>query len=862
MSQTPPDVSADSPAAGGATDVAGGRSFLRRQLRQLTKAPFTLAFIAVLWILGAATGSLLHGPQGRFDSWAGAGLANLTNGHLTSLPASALFASNLANYLVATVLLLAVGLVERRIGTLSTAVLAVTMQVLGVLLGIALVALSDPFAEAWSDTLSDKLAVTPLPMVLGVLAAYSGRLSAYWRRRLRLVAFAVMLTFVLYGGYLEDVLTFGGLIVGLLTGPLLGRLFAAGPRDRALAPLRLPLRSTRRETRTLVATIVAVTALGPLLVAVSPSAVGPLRVLRYLFVTPTDDTASIRAVCRSGDQQTCADLVLQHRFHGLGPSMLAIMPAVLVLVLAWGLYRGRRSAWMLSLAVQVVLLVFGVRLLVTALSHRPGTFGALALANIEGSGGLVLPILQPVLVIGLLVLTRSAFALRPPAGTHRRLWQAFAAWLVIVLAVYLVVGSMTSDHMALTTRRGAHPNFSELLRQFPLRVVPPGYLGLGTPQLIPSGWPATVLVEWTGVLIWAGAIIAVLVGYRGLRIATEGEQAARARAILTSSGGGPLSYLTTWEGNDYWFSSTGKSYVAYRAHGGVALTTGDPVGPETDRTLTLREFAAFCEENGWIPCLYSVGSQTRAITSGFGWAYVQVAEETSLDLATLAFKGRKFQDIRTAVNRAARDGITTTWTTYRQAQLVITEQIRAMSEEWVADKGLPEMGFTLGGIDELDDPHVRLLVATGADGRLHGVTSWLPVYRDEQVIGWTLDFMRRPGDAFPGVMEFLIGTAALQFQAEGARFCSLSGAPLARTEPVTDQAAPLERLLNWLGTTMEPVYGFRSLLAFKSKFQPVYSPMYMCFPDSAALPRIAAAIGHAYVPSLTVKQMVQIAGKL
>ena len=60
------------------------------------------------------------------------------------------------------------------------------------------------------------------------------------------------------------------------------------------------------------------------------------------------------------------------------------------------------------------------------------------------------------------------------------------------------------------------------------------------------------------------------------------------------------------------------------------------------------------------------------------------------------------------------------------------------------------MGFTLGGLDELADDEVRLLVAVDADRTVHGVTSWLPVRRDGVTVGWTLDFMRRRGEGFRG----------------------------------------------------------------------------------------------------------------
>jgi len=151
----------------------------------------------------------------------------------------------------------------------------------------------------------------------------------------------------------------------------------------------------------------------------------------------------------------------------------------------------------------------------------------------------------------------------------------------------------------------------------------------------------------------------------------------------------------------------------------------------------------------------------------------------------------------------------------------------------------------------------------GADRKVHGITSWMPVYASGRPAGWTLDFMRRntePG-TFRGVMEFLIATAALTFQQEGARFVSLSGAPLARLDR-GEQPCALQRLLDTIADTMEPVYGFQSLLHFKAKFQPVYQPLYLTYPDPAALGSIATAIGRAYLPHLTSRQALRLLTKL
>jgi lysylphosphatidylglycerol synthetase-like protein (DUF2156 family) len=133
------------------------------------------------------------------------------------------------------------------------------------------------------------------------------------------------------------------------------------------------------------------------------------------------------------------------------------------------------------------------------------------------------------------------------------------------------------------------------------------------------------------------------------------------------------------------------------------------------------------------------------------------------------------------------------------------------------------------------------------------VTSWLPVYRGEGAVrAWTLDVMRRDAREFRPVMDFMIASACLTFRDEGAEYVSLSGAPLARSEP--DAAlSGIDTLLDLVGRLLEPFYGFRSLHQFKSKFQSRTEPMYLCYPDEAALPVIAVALTQAYLPDARLR---------
>jgi lysylphosphatidylglycerol synthetase-like protein (DUF2156 family) len=105
-------------------------------------------------------------------------------------------------------------------------------------------------------------------------------------------------------------------------------------------------------------------------------------------------------------------------------------------------------------------------------------------------------------------------------------------------------------------------------------------------------------------------------------------------------------------------------------------------------------------------------------------------------------------------------------------------------------------------------------------------------------------------------MEFMITSACLEFQEDGAEFVSLSGAPLARSEDEGEELDRTDRLLDKLGASLEPCYGFRSLHAFKAKFAPRYEPIHLAFRDEADLPRIGVALTKAYLPDATPRQLL------
>lgn len=351
----------------------------------------------------------------------------------------------------------------------------------------------------------------------------------------------------------------------------------------------------------------------------------------------------------------------------------------------------------------------------------------------------------------------------------------------------------------------------------------------------------------------------------GALVATVGEdQRGSATALLQEQGTiNNLAWLTTWPENRWFTSDRFAGYVAYRVHAGVALGLCDPVAARAeDRSELLAAFSDKAHHDGLVPCLFSVTKEAASHALARRWQALQVAEEAVIDLPSLEFKGKAWQDVRTALNQGAKLGITHRLVPLQEQPRGIQVQVRAISSEWVEDKGLPEMGFTLGGVDEALDPHVRVGLAVDADSTVHGVTSWMPIYGrlGGEPLGWTLDVMRRLPGGFRYSMEFLISSACLTFKEEECQRVSLSGAPLARAgaaDSVMDRG-PLDGFLDRLGASLEPYYGFRSLHAFKAKFQPRFEPLFLVFPDEAALPRIGMALSRAYLPDAGLRDFVAL----
>lgn len=818
---------------------------MRIVLRWVAQRPVTISVVVLLisvWIVALTSGT--NGPFA--PSFIGVGLQQFSQRHWWALVSSLVDAGTVVQLIVAILAtLVAVGAAERLMGSWRTLLAFFVTGVVASAVGVGLVLLGLQMHEFWSTSVHGVVTLDPLTPIAGSLAWASAWAGPLWRRRIRTTLVAVSAALLLYSGQPADLY----LLVAVGLGVGIGRL-THRPVARELWS------GSRHESRTLLALTTAILAIGPVLTLLSATRYGVLSPLGIAVTDATPSGVGHAIGCVAGRVSAgCFDQLGELRFHSVGGTLVSLLPLVVMLICARGLLAGRRAA----LIVLVVLLAaesllsawyFGV-LPASGAPYRvplaPQRYSELAL-------WLIVSTLLPLGFAVLLVARSKLFPVRTPWSAIRRYVAGLVLAVLLPSALYLGVGWMLRSGFTPT------PSFAQFALDLPERFVPIEFKNGELLDFTPTSPAAHLLWNSIGPLFWLIVVAStlLLVTHRGrfTREIPDDQQIRRLLAI----GSGTLGFMATWPGNRLWTSSRGDFGIVFRVSNGFAVTTSDPIGRAADPDSALSEFFAFCDRSAWTPVFYSVHEEWRTRLVNRGWASLPVAEETTIDPRAFTLEGKVMHDVRYSVNRAAREGVRAVWGSWHQLPRLTTLQISALSDQWMSEKDLPELGFTLGGIDELIDDDVLVGVALDENDNVLAVTSWLPVQRDGVLVGRTLDFMRRTPGGANGVMEFLIASGLQRLGEEGLELASLSGSPLATPADGIQSSRALASVLGIISRTLEPVYGFRSLLRFKRKFAPRLDPMHMVYRDPLQLARIGAAIARCYLPTLTVRQATRILG--
>ncbi len=281
-------------------------------------------------------------------------------------------------------------------------------------------------------------------------------------------------------------------------------------------------------------------------------------------------------------------------------------------------------------------------------------------------------------------------------------------------------------------------------------------------------------------------------------------------------------------------SPDARAYLAYADTGRSYIVNGDPVGASDaarDLIWSLREKA---DRAGQRSAFYSVSDAFLPTYLDLGLSILKIGERARVALPGFTLDGPKKKDFRYALSKAGREGYVFEIIPAAGVAANFAE-LRRVSNAWLAAKGASEKGFSLGACtqDYLQNFEIAVL-RHGPGGEITAFANLLQGAGRHEM---SVDLMRHD-PAGPGfVMDALFAHLLLWGRSAGFAWFSLGAAPLSGLDEHALGSA-WNRLGGFIYEHGERFYRFEGLRAFKEKFDPDWTPVYLASPGGFAVAQV------------------------
>ncbi len=288
---------------------------------------------------------------------------------------------------------------------------------------------------------------------------------------------------------------------------------------------------------------------------------------------------------------------------------------------------------------------------------------------------------------------------------------------------------------------------------------------------------------------------------------------------------------------EFIFSGSGDAFLMYRRSGRCYVAMGDPVGPEREWRELIEHFDTMAKADGGWPVFYQV--EQRAISSyrDQGLSCVKLGEEASISLPKFSMDGSNRRRLRQTLRRTERGGGSVEVVPAKSVSAVL-EELREVSDSWLAEKNTREKGFSLGAFEPRYLTRCPIAIVRQHERIVAFANLWCGEVGGE--LG--LDLMRYSPEAPYGVMEYLFVKLFEWGREQGYAQFSLGMAPLAGLENDAPNSIWV-RAGAALYRHGEYFYNFRGVREYKAKFLPEWESRYLASPGGVRLPLTLAAVG-------------------
>lgn len=506
-----------------------------------------------------------------------------------------------------------------------------------------------------------------------------------------------------------------------------------------------------------------------------------------------------------------AETIIHHNLR-IG-SLLLYLPLLVGLTLLYlsaQLRSHKRTAWAVALVAYSLYIMFSL----ASLGFRPGfddTLGKMQIIRLY---------VLPALILGLLFLNRRQYVVRSDIQGFR-LAARFSALALLIALVYGTVGFSLLDnhdfHQEISPLTAVHYTID----QFDLTTARP--IHAYTKR-------AEIFLNSLSIVSVVAVGYSVLSLFQPLRMRLHDQQINRQKMqqLLLTSHSPSEDYFKLWPHDKmYFFDDLGRSGLAFHTYNGVALCLGDPAGEKRYFSDLINQFSDLCFGNDWLPAFIHIQGKHRKLYEKHGFSLQKIGQEAVVDIEhfiTNVAGNKYFRHIR---NKFIKQGFTTELLSPPHHQAV-TDRLKIISNDWLAQGGHVERGYAMGYYSEEYMQQCPIMVVRDAAGTIQAFMNQLPADFDKQEA--TFDMLRHTRSSLGNINDFLLLNFIVELQVQGYTQLNLGLCPLVGLdEQDEDKKSLLDGILRFAYANGDRFYSFSGLYRFKVKYEPVWRDRFIAY---------------------------------
>lgn len=357
-------------------------------------------------------------------------------------------------------------------------------------------------------------------------------------------------------------------------------------------------------------------------------------------------------------------------------------------------------------------------------------------------------------------------------------------------------------------------------------------------------FPASVLILG---LVGVVVVLAAWLAPWRYRLQQEARERELVHALVSTYGEDTLAPFALRADKSYFFSDSERAFLAYRVVGGVAIMSGDPIGPDDELEPLLARFVAFVHARDWRIAILGASDRCLPLYRAHGLQAIYHGDEAVVETAGFSLDGRAIRKVRQSVHRLEKAGYSVRVATPGELSDELRDELEAVARAWRGSA--PERGFAmaLDALFRLDGDDAVFVIGRGPDGAAEGFLHFAVTPAGSAL---SLSTMPRLRSVPNGFTEWLVCASVEWARANEYEKVSLNFSPFAALLGPDAQLSAAQRLQRRALLGLKGHFQLDNLLVFNRKFFPYYQPRFVVYERRRDLPRvgIAALAAESYLP--------------